>query len=141
MKGVYPIVGLLLLAFAIDFAMHKFIFPYTSPPPVKTEEKEKEKEGETANTTEPDSAESEPETETDTEDEEIPANPKGLTVQDENGNEVPTNSSHVLEDTPSPPPTKTVPSKRSVRTALKGDFSYIHVHIKLWYLYHPCISI
>jgi len=112
MGNLYPLVALCALAFMIDFTTHRYVFPLLAPPPVKAPAK--------ANETTPE--------EPAVNEEPLPPNPQGISVQDENGTEIPVDTSHVLDDenTETPTQAKTGPASR------KGDFRRINVHIKLW---------
>lgn len=99
----YAIVALLAIAFVMDFALHKYVFPQTMPEPIKTEPKEEP-------TTEPETLPEEKENE-------IPSE------------EIPENATHDLEETPE----EVTSTPNITQTKRKGNFKYINVHVKLWY--------
>ncbi len=113
---------LLLSAFVLDFALHRYVFPLTAPAPVPPKEQPADIK---PNVTEAlnETAESEAATE---EEEDVPA-------KDEKAAEAPTNATHQLEeDEPVESESKPKPKKKAKNQTRKGNFKYINVHIKLW---------
>ena len=128
MGNIQIVLALFILSFAIDFSLHKFIFPTLRVAPKEPEAQTEPVKNETELEVEADS-----ETETENDQEEEPINPKGVSVQDENGKEVPINSSHALDDSSdTEEPAKPKPKAgKKFKGPRKGNFNHVNVHIKL----------
>lgn len=111
------------LAFVLDYSLHRFIFPQTMSSAGAAKNDAVPVAEDSSSTAGAATADSDSEG-----DEEVPPNPKGLSVKDASGKDVPVNTKHEVggsQEAPTPPQ----PKKRARR---KGNFGHIRVHILMW---------